>query len=146
MTGHSIDPTDPIDPRDADLHVALRAMPSPRAPHTLAPRVMGLVHLRLAARASATTHTWFEWSVTAQVASVVAFVAMVAGAALLWPSIEAFVDRAASRDAVRLASVFFRSFWQPVMVWVVAGMTVTILFCATVGALLGRLALGGATR
>lgn len=143
MTEHRMDP---IDPRDAALHVALQSILPPRAPHTLAPRVMALVHARLAARAVATTRTWFEWAVAAQVASVVAFVAMVAGAALLWPSIEAFVDHAASGDAVRLVSVFFRSVWQPVMVWVVAGMTVTILFCATVGALLGRLALGGATR
>ncbi len=143
MTGHSVDP---IDPHDVDLHEALRAIPSPRAPHTLAPRVMASVHTRLAAGAAATTRTWFEWSVAAQVASVVAFVLMVAGAALVWPSVEAFVDQTASRDAVRVASVFFRSLWQPVMLWVVAGMTVTILFCATVGALLGRLALGGATR
>jgi len=143
MTGHA---TDPLDPRDADLHAALRSIPVRRAPHTLAPRVMTMVHARLAARAVATTRTWFEWSVAAQVASVVAFVAMVAGAALVWPSVEAVVDQTAAMDAVRVTLVLFRSFWQPVMVWVVAGMTVTILFCATVGALLGRLALGGASR
>jgi hypothetical protein len=143
MIGHT---TDPMDSRDAELHVALRSIPSPRAPHTLAPRVMASVHARLAAQAVSTTRTWFEWSVAAQVASVVAFVAMVAGAALVWPSVEAVVDQTAAMDAVRVTLVFFRSFWQPVMVWVVAGMTVTILFCATVGALLGRLALGGASR
>jgi hypothetical protein len=143
MIGHPIDPSDP---RDADLHVALRSIPSPRAPHTLAPRVMASVHARLAAQAAAATRTWFEWSVAAQVASVVAFVAMVTGAALVWPSVEAFVDQTASMDAVRVVSVLFRSFWQPVMVWVVAGITVAMLFCATVGALLGRLALGGASR
>jgi hypothetical protein len=107
---------------------------------------MASVHARLATQAAAATRTWFEWSVAAQVASVVAFVAMVAWAALMWPSVEAFVDHTASRDAVRVASVFVGSFWQPVMVWVVAGITVAMLFCATVGALLGRLALGGATR
>jgi hypothetical protein len=107
---------------------------------------MASVHARLAARVVTTTRTWFEWSVAAQVASVVAFVVMVAGAALVWPSVEAAVDRTASMDAVRVALVLFRSLWQPVMVWVVAGMTVTILFCATVGAVLGRLALGGASR
>jgi hypothetical protein len=133
-----------IDERD-DLHVALRSMPLPRAPHTLAPRVMAVVHARLAATTAA-TRTWFEWSVAAQLLSVVAFVAMVAAAALVWPTVEAFVDRTTSTHTVRVASLFFRSFWQPVMTWVVAGMTVTILFCATVGALLGRLALGGASR
>lgn len=133
-----------IDEQD-DVHVALRSMPLPRAPHTLAPRVMAVVHARLAAQAAA-ARTWFEWSVAAQVLSVVAFVALVAAAALVWPSIEAFVDRSTSGGGVRVAAVFFRSLWQPVMLWVVAGMTATILFCATVGALLGRLALGGASR
>jgi hypothetical protein len=136
---------DPIDPRDLELHVALRAMPQPCAPHTLAPRVMAAVHLQLA-RAASTTRTWFEWSVAAQVASVVVFVAMVAVAAMVWPSVESVVDQTRSMEGVRVASVLFRAIWQPVMVWVLAGMTITILFCATVGALLGRLALGGASR
>ena len=137
---------DRIDVSDNDLHAALRAIPAARAPHTLVPRVMAAVHLRVAAQAAAATRTWFEWSVASQLASVVAFVALVAGAALMWPSIEAFVDRTTSLDAVRVGSVFFRSLWQPLMVWMLAAMTVTILFCATVGALLGRLALGGASR
>jgi hypothetical protein len=76
----------------------------------------------------------------------VAFVALVAGAALAWPSVEASVAQVMSTDAIRLAAVFFRSLWQPLMVWVLVGVTVTILFCATVGAVLGRLALGGASR
>jgi hypothetical protein len=143
MTGH---PTNPPDRVDDVLHVALRSMPAPRAPHTLAPRVMTMVHARLAAQAASTPRTWFEWTVAAQVASVVAFVALVAGTALAWPSVQAVIDSTASTDVVRVASVLFRSLWQPVMVWVLAGTTVTILFCATVGALLGRLALGGATR
>jgi len=139
-------PTDhDLAPHDHDLHAALRAMPQPRAPHTLAPRVMAAVHLQLG-RAASRTRTWFEWSVAAQLASVVVFVAMVATAAMVWPSVESVMDQARSMDAVRVASVLFRSLWQPVMGWVLAGMTITILFCATVGALLGRLALGGAPR
>lgn len=130
---------------DDELHAALRAIPAARAPHTLAPRVMAAVHARLAAHAAA-ARTWFDWSVAAQLASVVAFMTMVAGAALVWPSVEAFVGQTTSTDAVRVASMLFRSVWQPLMVWVLAGMTVTVLFCATVGALLGRLALGGASR
>lgn len=136
---------DRFDVSDHDLHAALRAIPAARAPHTLAPRVMAAVRARLTAHAAA-ARTWFDWSVPAQLASVVAFVALVAGAALAWPLVEAFVAQATSTDVVRVASVFFRSLWQPLMVWVLAGMTVTILFCATVGALLGRLALGGASR
>jgi hypothetical protein len=128
-----------------DLHTALRAMPMARAPHTLAPRVMAAVHARLAQQAAA-VRTWFEWSVPAQLASVIAFVALVAGAAMVWPAVETIVARATDIDAVRVGSVLFRSFWQPLMVWVLAGTTFTVLFCATVGALVGRLALGGASR
>jgi hypothetical protein len=134
-----------FDVEDAGLHAALRAMPMARAPHTLAPRVMAAVHARLAAQAAA-VRTWFDWSVPAQLASVVAFAALVAGAALVWQLVESFVSRTTSIDEVRVASVLFRSVWQPLMVWVVAGITFTLLFCATVGALLGRLALGGASR
>ena len=137
--------THDMDPSDLDLHVALRAMPQPRAPHTLAPKVMAAVHLHLV-RVASTPRTWFEWSVWAQMASVLGFVVLVAGAALLWPSVEAVALQAAPTDAVRVASLLFRMVWQPFMVWVVAGVTVTILFCATVGALLGRVALGGASR
>lgn len=136
---------DRLEPGDEPLHAALRAIPAPRAPHTLAPRVMAAVHARLAAHAVA-ARTWFDWSVPAQLASVLAFVVVIAGAALVWPSIQGAVAQATSSDAVRVASVFFQSVWQPLMVWVLAAMTLTILFCATVGALLGRLALGGASR
>lgn len=136
---------DRFDVNANDLHAALKAIPAARAPHTLAPRVMAVVRARLASHATA-ARTWFDWSVPAQLASVAAFVAMVAGAALVWPSIQVVVEQATSLDSVRVASVLFRSVWQPLMVWVLAAMTVTILFCATVGALLGRLALGGASR
>jgi hypothetical protein len=136
---------DRMDVGDEHLHAALRSMPAPRAPHTLAPRVMAAVQARLAAHAT-DARTWFDWSVSAQLASVVAFMAVVAGAALVWPSVDVFVAQATTSDPVRVMSVFFRSVWQPLMVWVVAGLTVTILFCATVGVLLGRLALGGASR
>lgn len=132
-----------FDEEDAELHAALRAMPMARAPHTLAPRVMAVVHARLAQAAA--VRTWFDWSVPAQLASVLAFVALVAGAAMVWPSVQALVGRATDVDAVRVGAVLFRS-WQPLMVWVLAGTTFTILFCATVGALVGRLALGGASR
>lgn len=130
---------------DAELHAALRAMPMARAPLTLAPRVMAAVHARLALQAAA-ARTWFDWSVPAQLASLIGFVALVAGAALAWPSVAELLGRATDVGEVRVASVFFRALWQPVMVWVLAGTTFTVLFCATVGALLGRLALGGASR
>lgn len=129
--------------REDALGQALRAMPAPQAPRTLAPRVMALVQ---AHRAPRVAPTWFEWPVWAQLASVVGFIALVASAALVWPSVEAVTTRVVSVDAVRVATVFFRSVWQPLVGWLVVAVTATLLVCATVGALLTRVALGGASR
>ncbi len=122
---------------------ALRALPPARAPHTLAPRVMAAVQARLAARVA---RTWFDWPVMAQVASVMTFVLVIAGLSLTWPLVAGVLDRATSVDGVRVVSVFFRAVWQPLVFWLVAGITITALLCATCGALLTRIALGGASR
>ena len=133
--------------REDALGLALRAMPSPQAPPTLAPRVMALVQARLVQRvAPRPAPTWFEWSVWAQLASVVGFVVLVASAAVVWPSLERVVSELAAVDAVRVTAVFFRSVWQPLVWWLLAATTATFLLCATFGALLTRVALGGASR
>ncbi len=133
--------------REDALGQALRAMPSPSAPRTLAPRVMALVQARLAHRSTQpSTPTWFEWPIWAQVASMVGFVVVVASAALLSPSLERVFTEITSVDAVRVTTVFFRSVWQPLVSWLVVAVTATLLVCATVGALLTRVALGGASR
>lgn len=122
---------------------ALRALPPARAPHTLAPRVMAAVQASLNARVA---RTWFDWPVTAQVASVMAFALVVAGLSWSWPLAAGVVDRAASFEGVRVVSVLFRALWQPLVFYLVVGMTITALLCATCGALLSRIALGGASR
>ncbi len=133
--------------REDALGQALRAMPSPRAPHTLAPRVMALVQARLAQRDGARpAPTWFEWPVWAQLASVAGFVALVASAALVWPSLERVVSDLVAVDAVRVTAVVYRAVWQPLVWWLLAATTATFLLCATFGALLTRVALGGASR
>lgn len=129
--------------REDALGQALRALPSPRAPRTLAPRVMALVQARAAARVAP---TWFDWPVWAQLASVVGFVALVASAALVSPLVERVTSNVTSTDAVRVTTLFFRSVWQPLVLWLVVAVTATVLVCATVGALLTRVALGGASR
>jgi hypothetical protein len=129
--------------REDSLGRALRAMPPARAPRTLAPRVMAAVHARMAAPVD---RTWFTWPVWAQIASVIGFVALVASVAVAWPSVEAVASRATSLETVRVASVLFRAIWQPLASWLVVGLTVTALLCATLGALLTRVALGGASR
>lgn len=133
--------------REDALGQALRAMPSPQAPRTLAPRVMALVQARLATGSTQRpARTWFEWSVWAQLASVVGFVALVASAALVSPLVERVISDVTSTDAVRVTTMFFRSVWQPLVLWLVVAVTATVLVCATVGALLSRVALGGASR
>lgn len=133
--------------REDALGQALRAMPSPQAPHTLAPRVMALVHAQLAGRHNPRpVRTWFEWSVWAQVASMVGFVALVASVALMSPALERVITEVTSVNAVRVTTMFFRAVWQPLVLWLVVAVTATLLVCATVGALLTRVALGGASR
>ena len=137
--------------REDALGLALRALPAARAPHTLAPRVMAAVHAQLqagrhAGHAHTVVRTWFDWSVWAQLASVAAFMVLVASLAMVWPSVDAGLARLSSGGTVRVASLLFHAVWQPLMTWVVAGVTMTALFCAMCGALLTRIALGGASR
>lgn len=125
--------------REDALGRALRALPAARAPHTLAPRVMALVQARLDSPAA---RTWFDWPVWAQAASVVLFVTMVAGVALVWPSVEAMVFGGRDLWPVRAATAVGRTVWQP-MAWAfVMCVTALGLICAICGALLGRAALG----
>jgi len=129
--------------REDALGLALRTIPDARAPHTLAPRVMAAVQARLH---TPVVRTWFDWPVWAQVGSVAAFMVLVASLAMVWPSVDAGLARLSSGGTVRVASLLFHSVWQPLMTWVVAGVTMTALFCAMCGALLTRIALGGASR
>lgn len=129
--------------RDDALGQALRALPPPRAPRTLAPRVMAAVRARAAGRAD---RTWFTWPAWAQVASLLAFVGLVASASLVWPALETLAGRVEAFEAVRVAAIAFRAVWQPLAFWFVAGVTATLLLGATFGALLSRIALGGASR
>lgn len=126
-----------------DLEDALRALPLARAPRTLAPRVMAVVRARLEAPV---VRTWFDWPVLAQVASVAVFLTLVACAAMVWPSVEVAIARVADHGVSRLLAFVFRTVWQPIALWFLVFVTVVGLACATFGALLGRVALGGASR
>lgn len=130
--------------REDALGRALQALPPPRAPRSLAPRVMAAVAARQAAPVEG--RTWFTWPVWAQLASALVFVALVAVSAMAWPSVEAALSRVGTPESVRVVSIFFRAVWQPLASWVLLGLTATVLFCATLGALLSRVALGGSSR
>lgn len=151
MTPRGVD-CDPNDP----LIRALRALPAPRAPRTLAPRVMAAVHARLA---HPPARTWFEWPRAWQVASLSAAVGLLAAVVMGWPSVMALLQPAiddvagraqaivhAGRAGLAFAGVVFRAVWHPVVMPFVLFVTVMTIVCATLGAMLGRVALGGASR
>ena len=151
MTPRGVD-FDPNDP----LIRALRALPAPTAPPTLAPRVMAAVQARLA---QPPARTWFEWPLRWRVSSVAAAVAMLIGVIVAWPlvlgwgqpAIDAVTGRVTgvwhgAQIALNLADVVFRAVWHPVVMPFLLFVTVMTIACATVGAMLGRVALGGASR
>jgi hypothetical protein len=144
-----------FDPRDP-LTRALRNLPEPKAPGTLAPRVMAIVHARIA---HPPAPTWFEWAWGWRVASLSAAVVVMVGVVVGWPYFVALVQPGV--DAIvagvapivqnaegvwAVAAVMFRSVWHPVAMPFVLFVTAMTIACATVGAMLGRVALGGASR
>jgi hypothetical protein len=143
---------DPLDP----LTRALRNLPEPRAPRTLAPRVMAIVHARIA---HPPARTWFEWPRVWQVASLSSALAVLGAVVLGWPllvewlqpGLNAIVARVtpaieAGRQAWALAGVVYRSVWHPVAMPFVLFVTAMTIASVTVGAMLSRVALGGASR
>jgi len=151
MTPRGVD-FDPLDP----LTRALRQLPEPRAPQTLAPRVMAAVYARLA---HPPARTWFEWPRVWQVSSAAGVLAVLVGMVLVWPMAVALLQPAVDEMSARavavvhnaeltlsIAGVFFRAVWFPLVVPFLAVVTVMTIACATVGAMLDRVALGGASR
>jgi hypothetical protein len=147
--GVHFDPQDPLDR-------ALRMLPDPRAPRTLAPRVMAAVHARLA---HPPARTWFEWPLVWRISSITAAVLMLVAVWIVWPMAVGWAQPAVDAATVRFValqhgatavlsvfSVVFRSVWHPVVMPFVVFLTVMTIACATVGAMLGRVALGGASR
>jgi len=143
---------DPLDP----LTRALRNLPEPRAPRTLAPRVMAAVHARMA---HPQARTWFEWPRVWQVASLGSALVLLAAVVVGWPfllewaqpGLDALVARVTpaiegGRAAWAFAGVVFRAVWHPVAMPFVLFVTAMTIASVTVGAMLGRVALGGASR
>lgn len=147
--GVNFDPHDP-------LTRALRALPEPRAPQTLAPRVMAAVHARIA---HPPARTWFEWPRVWQVASLSAAVAVLAAVVVGWPFVIAWLQPSldgvfaraqevihAGKVGLAFAGVVFRAVWHPIVMPFVLFVTAMTIVCGTIGAMLGRVALGGASR
>ncbi|MEO6222954.1 MAG: hypothetical protein ABIP90_06870 [Vicinamibacterales bacterium] len=151
MTPRGVD-FDPLDP----LTRALRNLPEPRAPRTLAPRVMAVVHARLAHPPSP---TWFEWPRVWQVALLSSAVVLLAVVVVGWPFLIAWARPAIDAVALRadrimraadvglaFAAVVFRAVWHPLVMPFVLFVTAMTIVSATLGAMLGRVALGGESR
>ena len=147
MTPRGVD----FDPQDP-LTRALRSLPEPRAPRTLAPRVMAAVQARIARPAP---RTWFDWPLGWRISSAAGVVAVVVALVLVWPLALAWFDGFGARAGVvwhkadvtlSVAGVFFRAVWYPLVLPFLVFVTAMTIACATVGAMLGRVALGGASR
>jgi len=151
------------DPRDL-LHRALKALPAPRAPGTLLPRVMAAAEAR---RRQTGPRPWFTWPVEWRAAATVAAAVVVGAAWLAWPAITVVgglvLERAAgaletraaaavpgSTAAAHLAAVAWEMVVQPalgyVLVWIVVMCAVSVAIGAAFSAALGRVALGEASQ
>ena len=135
-----------MDPADLDSHLdrALRELPLPHAPRTLLPRVLAAaVH----AQESAAATGWSTWPALWRAASVVLFVAIVAGASMFFSAPPAQLSGAAEKagDVAAVARVFWEVLARPVASYLfVLGVSLA-LACALAWAAL-EAALGGASQ
>jgi hypothetical protein len=151
-----------MDPRETEdvVHRALRALPPPRAPHTLLPRIMAAVADQ---QARPVRPTWFAWPVLWQAASIAALVLLSTGIVWIWPTAWNVVSSysaiawsfaaprvlnlVASASAVMtFGSIVWDVFLQPVVSYVMVWIVLMSVACTAFGAALGRVALGGASQ
>jgi hypothetical protein len=156
----TFDPRDPHDP----VQRALKALPPPKAPRTLLPRVMAEVALRQRRRRGIVP--WFDWSIEWRWISAAAVALLAAAATLAGPGLEALAGAAfanatgaiedrmvaaapGSAAAAHLASVAWEMVLQPAISFVLLWMVVMCAACAAIGAafsaVLGRAANGEAS-
>jgi hypothetical protein len=150
-----------MDPADLERLVAreLRALPAPRAPRTLLPRVLAAADA--AARRPWYSRTWMTWPAAWQAASVLVLIAGVSAAALLLPGIGAamsaltFVadvqgDVAARARDVEVATTTVRVLWNallaPVVPYAFGLVLLMCVACAVFGTALNHLVFGKALR
>lgn len=138
---------------------ALKRLPAPHAPHTLLPRVMSAVESRAARSAP---RPWVDWPLGWQLASAAMVVVFAIAVARLGPGAEAAIGRSAApviasvtsqlgdladrtSVAVTLTRVIWRALVQPLSGYALLLVLVMGAACATFGAALDRVALGGHT-
>jgi hypothetical protein len=148
-----------MDPADLERLIdrELRALPPPRAPRTLLPRVMAAVeaskHQPWYSRA------WLTWPIGWQVASIVLLVGTVAGGVSLLPALRSaatvlsFVEGVdpgvveTARDvevATTAVRVLWRSLVAPIVPYAFALVSLMCVACAVFGTALNHLVFGKA--
>ena len=149
-----------MDPADLERLVdrELRALPAPRAPRTLLPRVMAAV---ASARRPWYSRAWLTWPAAWQAVSVVVLLAAVAGGAMLLPNVRqamnslTFVaevqgDVAARARDVEVATTAVRVLWNallaPVVPYAFGLVLLMCVACAVFGTALNHLVFGKALR
>ena len=150
-----------MDPADLErqLDHELRALPPPRAPRSLLPRIMAAVEHSVQRPWYA--RAWLEWPVTMQLTSALVLVGVVAGGSVLLPQLRAAVtalsfvadvqsDVADSARNVEVASTAVRVVWRtllaPVVPWAFALVTLMGAACVVFGTALNHLVFGRAFR
>ena len=132
-----------MNPVDLDrcLDRDLRALPRPRAPRTLRPRVLAATAMRAPATG------WLTWPRSWQAASIAALVSLVAGAAWLLSAPPAPVSEMAQSagQAATTVRVLWDVLLQPAATYLFAIGIILTLICAAAWAAL-EVALGGASQ
>lgn len=156
---------DPRDPDDRELEAvvdrSLKALPAPRAPETLLPRVMAAVAAAERAGARPAPRPWFTWPFAWQAASLTGVAMAVAAAYLLaayaaapGAAMPAFMAPLAAWvssivdtvDATsRVGAIVWDTYLRPVVGYLLAWVVLMSAACAAFGLALGRVALGGAS-
>lgn len=140
---------------------ALKQLPEPRAPRTLVPRVMAAIETERARKSSA--RPWLAWPLAWQLASVAALIVLGVEGARLWPEAQSAVqqstptviadvasfvaDVASKASAVaNVTRIVWHALVQPLVGYLLVLVLVMCAACATFGAALGRVALGGVSQ
>ena len=146
-----------MNPIDLETRIdrTLRRFPTPRAPHTLLPRVLAAVQEW--SQRPWYSRAWFTWPIGGQIVSAAALILVVVGAAFLTMSAQAAIDQTAARlwsgvmpVALRAEAMFnaARVVWyavvEPLAVYAFAVVAVMLLACVAFGTALSHVALGRA--
>jgi hypothetical protein len=151
-----------MEPVDLERFVdrELKALPQPRAPRTLLPRVMAAV--ALSRSLPWYSRAWVTWPRFWQAASVVALALLVAGGVQMLPVVNAVATMVLANAAlptpawVSVAIDWAKPLWDaghimwrvmvtPVLSYVVAFVLLMSAACVLFGTALNRVALGGAS-